>query len=929
MKRKIWILLLIMMFTVWVGFGSQVFEVRAQTEVNTLTETKNHVLADVDAEIDLTTYSLQASFGTVLLSEGTLSSTNPALSITSSTVTISQKGVFPVQFSYLTHQVTLYFITKLASEDEYVIYQEDFNYPNGALPSGLSLFNNVGATGGSAAINNQRLMLSPSTIVLFPSYLQGFSNYIIETDMRMAQASNDSRWTSVMFRYTRENYYQMAIRQNAAAANGVEFAKRLEGSWNVSMTASFSEVLDPAKNYRVKLDVFETTVKEYINDDLLISYDGLFEYSNGRIGVQADNVTVYYDNVKITLPEDYIAEARHEFSQVADVYQPVSGVIAPASTIVWLNQASELASLTASIRPATVIFRVNSNLDVVDSSNAVIMPLYDLLIEIDGKVIPAFYTNDVETAEAVAEMMRNNRILDLFMVSASNDALLAARAIHSVIRGVRHFTLDDKESLTYADLMDIRKETNRAQAVASLLPGELLNRDLVEYMQIRVMTVWATATNDYPSQMKAVLSGANGIVSQNFEGLFDIYASFPANTHVRRPLMIAHRSLFNGGANAPENTIEAALESVARGADILEIDIHLTLDEEVIVLHDNNTARTAPAYESVTVASAFYHQLQAMHLYDPRDPENTSVKIPTLKEFMEAIKNEDIMIFIELKPQNTRLVELTKAIIEELDMYDQSAIIAFSQQNIRDFNTIYPEISNGWLNSSVLNATNLDASLTNMFSSIVPINATLNSNFGPLTQDFINAIVHRGLTVWPWTLNDFGMLNTYYNYGTHGITTDFFSHYDQTFNRLVMDNYFFTYTIDESSSFKVSAQLKTQTGMSYPLMPTLTLMDPDQLGITFDAQGNLSSTHLVAGSAFGYQTFASTLPDGKPIVLTSDLLTFRFIEAEPEIIDPIDDIDDPSTVSPTALVLLITGSTLALGGLGFLGFKLIKARKIV
>lgn len=929
MKRKTIFLLLIMLFAFWVSIGSQSFEIQAQTTPNKLTETKNHVLADVDDTIDLTSYSFEASFGTVLLSEGTLSSNNPAVTITSNTVVIGAVGVFPLEFTYQTNTRTIMFITKLATDTEYVIYEENFNYPNGTIPSSLTLRNNLGATGGSAAINNQRLMLSPSTIVLFPSYLQGFSNYIIETDMRMAQASNDSRWTSVMFRYSTENYYQMAIRQNATAGNGVEFAKRLEGTWNVSMTASHSEALDPAKTYRLKLDVFETTVKEHIDDSLLISYDGLFEFSSGRIGVQSDNVTVYYDNVRITLPEDYITEERYEFTQVVDVYQPTSGIVAPASSIVWLNQASQISTLTGTIRPATVIFRVNDQLEVLDQSGSVIMGLNEFLIEIDGKVIPAFYTNNVATAETVANFMRQNRILDLFMVSENKDALLAARDIHSVIRGVKAFNLDDKTSLTYEDLMEIRKETNRAQAVASLLPGDLLNRDLVEYMQKRVMTVWSTAS-DYPSQMKAVLSGTNGIVSQDFESLFDIYQSFPTNTHVRRPLMIAHRALFNGGAHSPENTIEAMMESIARGADIIEFDIHLTLDEEVIVLHDNNTARTAPAFDSITVATSFYHQLQAMHLYDPSNPESTSVKIPTLREFMQAAKGEDVVLFIELKPQNRRLVELTKEIIEELDMYDQSAIIVFSQQNVRDFNEVYPEISNGWLNSSVLNAANLDASLTNMFSSIVPINATLNPNFGPLTQQFINAITHRGITVWPWTLNDFSMLNAYYSYGTHGITTDFFSHYDNTFNRLTFENYAFTYVIDESSPFRLRAQIETQTGLSYPLMPQLTIIDPQNIGITFDGQGLLTSMHTTPGEAYGYQTFTSTLPDGKPIVLTSDLLTYSFVEAEPDPVDPVDpDPDDSIVSSPVAIILITTGSALALGGLSFLGFKLIKARKVV
>ncbi|MDO9630060.1 MAG: hypothetical protein Q7I99_09190, partial [Acholeplasmataceae bacterium] len=155
---------------------------------------------------------VKGAFGEIFLNQATLASANPSVTITANSISVSEKGVFPIGFSYQSNNMTLYLISKLASETEYVIYQQDFTgVPSGAIPSSLSLFNNLGAAGGSAAIDNGRLLLSPYTIVLFPSYLSGFSNYIIETDMRMTSAANSSRWTSVMFRYTTENYFQMAV----------------------------------------------------------------------------------------------------------------------------------------------------------------------------------------------------------------------------------------------------------------------------------------------------------------------------------------------------------------------------------------------------------------------------------------------------------------------------------------------------------------------------------------------------------------------------------------------------------------------------------------------------------------------------------------------------------------------------------------------
>ena len=54
-------------------------------------------------------------------------------------------------------------------------------------------------------------------------------------------------------------------------------------------------------------------------------------------------------------------------------------------------------------------------------------------------------------------------------------------------------------------------------------------------------------------------------------------------------LVIAHRG---GRAHAPENTLPAFARSVELGVDVLELDVHLTKDEEIVVLHDATVDRT-------------------------------------------------------------------------------------------------------------------------------------------------------------------------------------------------------------------------------------------------------------------------------------------------------------------------------------------------
>ena len=858
---------------------------------------------------------VKGTFGLTTLDQTTLTSTHPEVTITSNAITVSQKGIYTVTMSYQSVTYTLKLFIKNASDTEYVLYDESFSYPNGALPSGLQRYNNLGASGGSAAIEGEQLLLSPYTIVLLPSYLQGFTNYIIEADMKMTAAANAARWTSIMYRYQTENYYQMAIRQDATTANGVEFAKRTNGAWNVAQTAAFTEALNPATAYRLKVDIKDSTVKQYINNTLMMTYESAFEYKYGRIGLQADNATVYYDNVKITLPESHVEIERFQFQQVPNVYHPSESIIAPASTIVWFNDASEMTQLTSTVRPATVIFRINADLEIIDEDGVIYQTLYDTLIEIDGLLIPGFYVEDASIATALAERLKTYAILDTFIFSKDEDVILAAREAHQLMRGVLMFDLEGKTELLEEDLLEIRRQTNRAEAVAAVLPVHLVSRHSVEYLQQRLMTIWVQATDETVSQYKAILSGAQGIITQEYMSLFAKYSMLPENTQVRRPMMIAHRGLYAGAqSSAPENTIEAALASVTKGADILELDVYRTSDNQVVIIHDGSTARTAPGYPALTISSSTLAQIKEVNLADPIGGR-IDLKIPTLIEYFQALKGSGAVIFIEIKPNDPLLVHLVASLIEEYDMYDQSVMITFGAQNIIDMKTVYPDLSNGLLTSSVLNASSVPTSMANTLTTVIPIKSTLNTSYGALTKDFMKQLIHRGITVWPWTLNDFPTLNTYYGYGVNGITTDHIGYYENTFNRLQVKDYPSQVDWEDRLNVKIEVELQAPNGTTYPYRPEYIIIDDGATGVVFDEFGQIESI-TNPGTIYMYATFDSFLPDGTKITILTDLIEFEVFAEE---------VEEPSSLG---LVLGISGGVLALG-LGAVILIVIKKRRVI
>jgi glycerophosphoryl diester phosphodiesterase len=874
MKKILLGLIFSIMLIVFVALSSQQNIAFAQENSNpiTLTPTRSALLTDVNEDIDLTQININASFGEITMNSATLTSPSSAVVFDGDMMTITEVGVFRVNVVHNNQMFVVTVISKLTTDTEYVIYEEDFSgMANGPLPAGYT------QVAGSAAILNEQLWLSASggtSMVLLPDYLQSFTNYIIETDFTIREADNNSRWASVMFRYSTENYFQMAVRKDASAANGVEFAKRIDGGWNVPATAAFTEVLQNNKMYRLSIDVFDTTVKESIDGNELIVYDNAIEFSYGKIGMQANGSNAYYDNIRITLPVDYIVEEKFEFAPIANVYEANSNLIAPATVITYAENETQLNSLLTDARPATIVFELNDNGQVIDDEGNEWMSPFDAMVKINGLAIPAFYTNDIDVAIELADFLREYRVRDVFLFSDNGEVILAARNVNNLIRGVLNFTFDDTVTvLEVEDLLNIRKETNRHQAVAAIIPNHLMNKEVFTYLHTRAMTIWTTADgNSQSSLYRALLSGAHGIVTNNPNSLYSIYETFPTNTIIRRPLTIGHRGL---PSLSPENTIESALLAYEYGADILEMDVHLTLDFEVIVIHDGTTNRTTDG--NLVVAQSRLDQIRELTIMDPTGnyPE---LKIPTLGEYFEAIKGLDTVIFLEIKPLNPLLVQFIIETIEEYDMHDQVAFIAFGAGNIQSYNEMYPEGSNGFLTGALLNPNNPEGSILNVLTSVVPMNATFNPHFGSLRLDVINGLRHRGISVWPWTINDLSQLSQFYLYGVDGITTDYTQHLENTWDRIVIEQLNYTIELSETMTpLTVEASLRTHKGDSYNLMPEWTIIDDGGTGVTFDEQGRIiSATH--AGTVYLMITFTSMLPDGSPITLTSDLIEINIVE---------------------------------------------------
>ena len=147
------------------------------------------------------------------------------------------------------------------------------------------------------------------------------------------------------------------------------------------------------------------------------------------------------------------------------------------------------------------------------------------------------------------------------------------------------------------------------------------------------------------------------------------------------PKRVAHRG---GAALAPENTLAAFRSGLAQGADALELDIHLSLDGRLVVIHDPAVDRTTDG--SGLVVDQSLAQLKALNAGARfKGPASGRQEIPTLEEVLELVaasENDrlELQIEIKLREDGARYGGIEEALILALRsaaLIERTTVICF------------------------------------------------------------------------------------------------------------------------------------------------------------------------------------------------------------------------------------------------------------
>lgn len=219
----------------------------------------------------------------------------------------------------------------------------------------------------------------------------------------------------------------------------------------------------------------------------------------------------------------------------------------------------------------------------------------------------------------------------------------------------------------------------------------------------------------------------------------------------------AHRGC---SMEAPENTIPAIEAAIENMVDYAEIDVQLTKDGEIVLMHDYNLWRTAGVRGSI--ADYTYEELQNFDVGKWFSNKFIGTKIPKLEEVLELCKGR-IKLNIEIKSR-ANTVELENkvvALVEQYGFEKQCIVTSPYQKTLRLVKELNPNIRTGYIISSAY-GNYFDDDNIDFFS--------MKSSF--VTEGILRRAHKRSKEVHVWTVNTKKEMNRMSRLGVDNIITD-------------------------------------------------------------------------------------------------------------------------------------------------------------
>jgi len=227
-------------------------------------------------------------------------------------------------------------------------------------------------------------------------------------------------------------------------------------------------------------------------------------------------------------------------------------------------------------------------------------------------------------------------------------------------------------------------------------------------------------------------------------------------------LIYGHRG---AKGEAPENTLVSFEQCLQHGVHRCELDLHLSRDGELMVIHDPTLKRTTGRRGKVV-----QHDADELANYDAREGGpgwKTPCPIPRLSELFEKCDFEHWQLEVKSasRVRAARTVMAIKELAEQHRLLDRITVTSSSREVLRALNRLAPEISRGlvaeynWLDPLKV--------ARQYGCSLLALKWTL------CTPERLEKARKQGLHVSVWTVNEPALMRRLADFGVDSLITDY------------------------------------------------------------------------------------------------------------------------------------------------------------
>lgn len=223
---------------------------------------------------------------------------------------------------------------------------------------------------------------------------------------------------------------------------------------------------------------------------------------------------------------------------------------------------------------------------------------------------------------------------------------------------------------------------------------------------------------------------------------------------------IAHRGL---SSKEKENTLAAFIAAGNRSYYGIEADIHKTIDNNFVVIHDDSTKRVSNV--DLSVEKSTLKSLREVQLTDiDGDTSRIDLRIPTLSEYIKICKKYKKECILELKNRFTyEDICIVSDIIKRFDYLDNVTFISFTLKNLIDIKKILPNQKAQYLVSLYSE---------DVLKTLLKYKLDLDIQYKSLNKEIVKKMHKHNIKVNCWTCDSIEDAKRLIGYGVDFITTN-------------------------------------------------------------------------------------------------------------------------------------------------------------